>query len=109
MSAPISAAYIHCTGGTKGIGVYIVQAFLAEGVNVSYCARNVTGNEFDDFLLKIDGVKGKAVGTAVDLGDVKQVEAWVEKAGAEFGRIDTLITNGKFISYQLSSAVILVV
>ncbi|KAH8812170.1 hypothetical protein F5884DRAFT_304380 [Xylogone sp. PMI_703] len=89
----LEGSHVLITGGTKGIGLYIVKAFLAEGANVSYCARNVTGHEFDEFLSTTDGIKGKAVGTAVDLGEVKQVEAWIEKAAAEFGRIDSLIAN----------------
>ncbi|KAF8540616.1 hypothetical protein BDD12DRAFT_920343 [Trichophaea hybrida] len=52
-------------GGTRGFGKSIVEVFLQEGVNVSYCARTVTEEEFSNFPL----------------------------AGAEFGRIDTLICN----------------
>ena len=28
------------TGGTRGIGRAIVEAFVAEGANVAFCARN---------------------------------------------------------------------
>ena len=70
-------------GGTKGIGRGIVEAFLAEGANVSYCARSVRG---DEFALFKDGAAetARAVGTAVDVQDSSSLQSWVDAAVEEF-------------------------
>lgn len=80
-------------GGRKGIGRVIVESFLAEGANVSYCSRNVTGEEFAVFK----GVTGgaRAVGTSVDIANPDSVKDWVEKAAEAFGRIDIVVANGE--------------
>jgi NAD(P)-dependent dehydrogenase (short-subunit alcohol dehydrogenase family) len=73
---------------------------LSEGANVSYCARQVSGDEFASFTSD----KGaRAVGTAVDVGDEAALTAWVARAAADFGRIDTVIANGKLASAASSS------
>lgn len=87
------------TGGTRGIGKAIVEAFLSEGANVSYCARTVTGEEFVSSAAT-DGAR--AVGTSVDVGNEAALEAWVKQSGEEFGRIDTVIANGKRAILNLS-------
>jgi NAD(P)-dependent dehydrogenase (short-subunit alcohol dehydrogenase family) len=82
-------------GGTRGIGKSIVEAFLSEGANVSYCARHVSGDEFAGFA---SDEGARAVGTAVDVGDEAALTAWVAKSVAEFGRLDTVIANGTLAS-----------
>jgi NAD(P)-dependent dehydrogenase (short-subunit alcohol dehydrogenase family) len=68
------------------------MALLAEGANVSYCARNVTNEEFSS----VETAAGaKAVGTKVDISDPEAIKAWVEKSKATFGRIDHVIANGE--------------
>ena len=45
------------TGGSKGIGRAIAEAFAAEGANVSICARNAAEVEATVASLKAKGVK----------------------------------------------------
>lgn len=78
-------------GGTKGIGKSIVAGFLAQGANVSYCARTVTGQEFAE--APAEG-GAKAMGTSVDVSDQEAVKAWVQDAAKSMGRIDTVVANG---------------
>jgi len=63
------------TGGTKGIGRAIVEGLIAEGVNVAFCARNA------EEIKKTEGalakVGPKVLGTALDVGDAKRLEQWV--------------------------------
>ena len=82
-------------GGTKGIGKSIVEGFLAEGANVSYCSRSARGDEFVKFQHIADGAR--AVGTSVDIGDKMAVENWAKTAAKEFGRIDVVVANGTLL------------
>jgi NAD(P)-dependent dehydrogenase (short-subunit alcohol dehydrogenase family) len=80
-------------GGRKGIGKVITESFLAEGANVSYCSRNVTGEEFATFKGATGGAR--AVGTSVDIADPDSIKDWVENAAETFGRIDIVVANGE--------------
>ena len=55
------------TGGSKGIGRAIAEAFAAEGSNVSICARNADEVAATVASLKSQGVK--AYGRALDVAD----------------------------------------
>jgi NAD(P)-dependent dehydrogenase (short-subunit alcohol dehydrogenase family) len=80
------------TGGSKGLGASMAQALAEAGAHVVVCSR--------------DGAAVQAVareltqtcdvtcrGYACDVTDATQVEALVDKAVAEFGRIDVLVNN----------------
>ncbi len=78
------------------MGRQMVEQFLQEEANVSYCARNVSNDDFAAFQKSLsESNTARAVGTSVDIGNKDALRAWVEKAGSEFGRIDTVIANGK--------------
>lgn len=89
-------------GGSKGIGKSIVEAFLAEGANVSFCARTIRGDEFSLFNGAANGAR--ATGSAVDIGNPEEIKAWVSRAAEEFGRVDSVIANGKleWMQYYIS-------
>jgi 3-oxoacyl-[acyl-carrier protein] reductase len=79
------------TGGTKGIGRAIVEAFASEGANVAFCARNAEEVAATEQSLKAKGIRAK--GTALDVGDAQALRAWVESSAAEFGGIDMAVAN----------------
>ncbi|KAM0425907.1 hypothetical protein ACHAPT_008845 [Fusarium lateritium] len=87
----LAGAHVLVTGGRKGIGKVIAETFLAEGANVSYCSRTITGNEFATFKGATGGAR--AVGTSVDIANPTSVKTWVDSAAETFGRIDIVVAN----------------
>ena len=76
------------TGASRGIGRFIVERLLAEGMQVAFCARNPEGvTEAAEALG--DGV----IGTAVDVEDPAAVTAWVDGSAARLGSIDVVVTT----------------
>lgn len=76
------------TGGTKGIGRAVVEALLAEGASVAFCARTAADVE------KAEAELGSAAaGTAVDVADGVALAAWVAASAERFGRVDVAVAN----------------
>ena len=79
------------TGGTRGIGRAVVSAFLAEGVNVAFCAR--TADSVAETSQALGGSAARAHGSVVDVGDAQAIEDWVATSAAELGGIDIIVSN----------------
>ncbi len=88
MTEPLdfSGRAVLVTGGSRGIGKGIAEAFLAAGAMVAVCGRKEP-----DLLPNKNG--RTAVFVSADVRDPEQVEAMVEQAVAELGRLDVLINN----------------
>jgi NAD(P)-dependent dehydrogenase (short-subunit alcohol dehydrogenase family) len=71
------------TGASKGIGLAITRALVAEGANVVAGARSVES---------LEGIPG-VVPVAVDLASPEGPAHLVERAIAEHGRLDVLVNN----------------
>jgi len=74
------------TGGSKGIGRRCAAALIAEGAQVSICAR--TAAEVSVVAAEL-GVHG----TAVDVSDKIALEKWVADSAEAMGGIDIVIGN----------------
>jgi 3-oxoacyl-[acyl-carrier protein] reductase len=79
------------TGASRGIGRAITLGLVAEGCQVSGCAR---GQEGVDALAKdIQGRGGNALALAVDVTNENDARRWVEETQKRFGQVDILINN----------------
>lgn len=90
MDLQLNGTRVLVTGGTRGIGRAIVEAFLDEGATVGFCARNADEVSKTQEALQ---ERGNVTGTAVDVGDADALASWVEESAAAFGGLDVVVAN----------------
>ncbi|WP_136443954.1 SDR family NAD(P)-dependent oxidoreductase [Pacificoceanicola onchidii] len=78
-------------GGTRGIGRAIAELLIAEGCNVSICARSQDG--VDDAVAALSSGEARVRGTALDASDAKAQADWINDTAEAFGGLDILIAN----------------
>ena len=78
------------TGGSQGVGLGIARAFLDTGASVVTCARS----QFDKPpAARTDDELARCIHVSADVRDETQIQAVVDAAVAEFGRLDVLVNN----------------
>ena len=100
MSNPLDFAgqAVLITGGSRGIGRGIAEAFLAAGADVAVCSRK----EPDE----LPNAGGKsAVFVAADVREAEQVERMVDEAVERLGRLDVLVNNAGGAPFAEAAAV----
>jgi len=88
-----SGRVVVVTGGSRGIGRGIAEAFLAAGAEVVVCGR--TEMQQDELPTASDagGTDRRAVFLSADLRHPDQASSVIETAASRFGRLDTLVNN----------------
>ena len=88
------------TGGSRGIGRAIVQAFAAEGAKVAIVFR---GNQSaaDSLVQELTQASRTVIGVQCDVADSTSVEACVKKVETDLGPIDILVNNAGVIEDDL--------
>jgi NAD(P)-dependent dehydrogenase (short-subunit alcohol dehydrogenase family) len=80
MSVDLSGRVVLVTGGTKGLGRVLVQAFDDAGADVMTCARHAPDRSEHAFM-------------TADLRDAGSASAVVTETVGRFGRLDVVVNN----------------
>lgn len=80
------------TGGTKGIGRAVVEAFVAEGAHVAFCSHEDEGGDALVQAVNASG-PGRAEFERCNVAKAAGLERYVRSVGERHGRIDCLVNN----------------
>lgn len=80
------------TGGSRGIGKAIVYAFANEGYNV-ILNYNLSEQSAKDIVKDLKDCKGIVEMFKADITNREEVNAMIEYAVSEFGKIDVVVNN----------------
>lgn len=82
------SAYV--TGGTKGIGLAVVQSLIAKGMNVCFTGRSQ--NSIDS-AIQILNAGNQVLGVVADVRDRAAQQKAVDLAVEQWGQLDVLVAN----------------
>ncbi|MBB5642566.1 3-oxoacyl-ACP reductase [Cryobacterium roopkundense] len=95
---PIRDQIVLVTGGARGLGAHLVQAFLGEGARVVINYLGSAGAASD----AADQAGERAIALRADVRDPAQVAALVEQAGTHFGAPVTTVVNNALADFSFN-------
>lgn len=88
---PLAGKTAIVTGASSGIGRGIAERLGSAGAHVYLAGR--TPSAMEESQKKIEAAGGKATPVTLNVRDVKQVQALVERAASETGHLDIMVNN----------------
>jgi len=96
MDLKLKGKNVVITGGSKGIGKRIAQAFANEGANVAICARGQEALEETQKELLKSGTK--VFGASCDIADAEALNSFLEDAKDALGDVNILVHNASALA-----------
>ncbi|TBU72757.1 oxidoreductase [Pseudomonas daroniae] len=90
------------TGASSGIGEGCARLLAEKGARVVLGARRV--ERLQQLVEEIGATGGKAIARQLDVTDAADVQAFVDAALAEYGRVDVLINNAGVMPLSMLEA-----
>jgi NAD(P)-dependent dehydrogenase (short-subunit alcohol dehydrogenase family) len=82
------------TGGVRGIGWEIAQAYVSEGAEIVIC--DLQERDVDEAVAKLGLSAEKVLGLKADVTVEKDVVTMFQRMKEKFGRLDVLVNNAGF-------------
>ena len=79
------------TGGSRGIGLAIAQAYAEAGADVAICAR--AEGPLKQAHAQLANTGRRISAKVCDVSDAQAIKSWVEEAAAELGGVAILVNN----------------
>lgn len=80
------------SGGGTGIGMAIAEELARAGADIAICSRNMEHLEAGSVKIKASSGK-RCLAVPVDVRKPEDIDKFIEKTMAEYGRIDILVNN----------------
>ncbi|MGH9631302.1 MAG: SDR family NAD(P)-dependent oxidoreductase [Bryobacteraceae bacterium] len=81
------------TGASQGLGLAIAQRCLAEGANISICARTAADLTTAKEQLQATAGEGRVFAAMADVSSEADIESYASNSVRELGGIDALVCN----------------
>ena len=91
MDLQLAGRSVIVTGGSRGIGLAIAEAFAEEGARLTLCARGEEALQAAADRLRGEGAEAQAVPT--DVTSPEHCQRLVDAAAERYGGIDVLVNN----------------